>query len=626
MDRVGLKNYLLNHADDKDLLSAAHAWDEAGQFGQFDTFSSIDDMATVNGWGPAEALEAARSAGLDAENYRFNGNGKVEGVSNEQLVAEARDEIDNIVDWLPNAGFEYRQEIDPEIIRIVDEADPFEVVNDVSCESRAVNGGFEIKLSRDGDEASIKLFGIDVDMFESIDLATAVYVVVDNYNAFADDTIATVDEIQKKYHERTGMDISAEETTKLVDACVANMDALTKILDDDEIEALDNFLSIQVCDPSYCDVLEAEMKDNDYIKNALNKMGYNQEIQEALEDVTVDLPAKERIVFDENPYYGDDGVDVAVASLSSRDGISEEEVRESYSESEIFNEALGIMNVDYEMEMGQLEDFFDGKKSSDKDHNPNWGNHILVAGTTQHWDGTSSGVAVYENFAQATDCSANRFGLGNVFADCEIDKVWDENGSLYMTGAHHDGRVTVEMRQLTDTGEKAYSANLDGEYIYLPEDGFAAMGKTYRGGDENQFIADLWGNEEMCAKPRYSEKQFGCPAEEYQLDHGNIKTVISISEVNKNSFAYTQDARYEVRTTTDKQDHVNKRLCSNLIEAHSVCGQIVDIAITQEVDHEEKQQGLDALCDAKSAEAELQDYGSKVIGQPILSAEDQQMR
>lgn len=31
-------------------------------------------------------------------------------------------------------------------------------------------------------------------------------------------------------------------------------------------------------------------------------------------------------------------------------------------------------------------------------------------------------------FDAATDCSPSRFGQGNVFADCEIQKVWDENG------------------------------------------------------------------------------------------------------------------------------------------------------------------------------------------------------
>lgn len=82
----------------------------------------------------------------------------------------------------------------------------------------------------------------------------------------------------------------------------------------------------------------------------------------------------------------------------------------------------------------------------------------------------------------ATDCSPSRFGRGNVFADCEIQKVWDENGTLYLAGAHHDGRVSVEMRQLTDEGERLWG-QLDYE-DYLPIEGLTAMGKHYELGDE----------------------------------------------------------------------------------------------------------------------------------------------
>lgn len=82
--------------------------------------------------------------------------------------------------------------------------------------------------------------------------------------------------------------------------------------------------------------------------------------------------------------------------------------------------------------------------------NPYGGNHIFVAGSVERWDDTIPVITVYKNFAAATDCSPSRFGQGNVFADCEIQKVWDENGTLYLAGAHHDGRVSVEMRQLTD--------------------------------------------------------------------------------------------------------------------------------------------------------------------------------
>lgn len=116
----------------------------------------------------------------------------------------------------------------------------------------------------------------------------------------------------------------------------------------------------------------------------------------------------------------------------------------------------------------------------------------------------------------ATDCSPSRFGRGNVFADCEIQKVWDENGTLYLAGAHHDGRVSVEMRQLTDEGERLWG-QLDYE-DYLPLEGLTAMGKHYELGDEKQFIHDLYNSPELCAAPRYMEQSFGCPSEEYEKE------------------------------------------------------------------------------------------------------------
>lgn len=240
----------------------------------------------------------------------------------------------------------------------------------------------------------------------------------------------------------------------------------------------------------------------------------------------MELKAKERIVFDENPYYGGEGEEMAVEDLMSRDGLTEDAVRESYTDSEIFNHAMEMKNFDYDEEMGQLKDFFDGTHSYNKEHNPNWGNHILVRGSTQtYFGGVRTGISPYKDFDAATDCSPSRFGSSNIFADCEIQKVWDENGTLHLSGAHHDGGVSVEMRQLTDEGEKLYSEwLLDGEELYLPEDGFSAMGKSYRDGDENQFVLDLWESPEMCAAPRYAEKAFGCPTEEYEMQVSGTRT------------------------------------------------------------------------------------------------------
>lgn len=223
---------------------------------------------------------------------------------------------------------------------------------------------------------------------------------------------------------------------------------------------------------------------------------------------------KERIVFDENPYYGDEGEKLAIEDLMSFDGLTEEEVRENYTDTQIFERAMEIKELDYGKEMAALTAFFDGRASLMSDSiNPYGGHHILVRGAAQVYYGTRTGITVYEDFAHATDCSPSRFHLGNVFADCEIQKVWDENGSLFIDGAHHDGRVSVELRQLTDEGERLWGELEYGEY--LPEEGISAMGRTYREGDENQFVHDLWESGGLCAKPRYMEQAYGCKGEEW---------------------------------------------------------------------------------------------------------------
>ena len=148
---------------------------------------------------------------------------------------------------------------------------------------------------------------------------------------------------------------------------------------------------------------------------------------------------KERIVFDEDPYYGDEGEEMAINDLMERDGLTEDEVREDFTDDEIFNHQMEMKDFDYEEEMRALAAFFNGEKSDMSDFvNPYGGNHILVSGSVGRWNGTSTGIAVYKDFDAATDCSPSRFGQGNVFADCEIQKVWDENGTLYLPGDEKD--------------------------------------------------------------------------------------------------------------------------------------------------------------------------------------------
>ena len=96
MNRVGLKDYLLNHADDNDLLDCAKAWDLANQYGQFDTYESVEEAAEVTDWDVAQALNEARRVDQDADFFRLNGYGHLESVSKASLLEDARDNIDDI--------------------------------------------------------------------------------------------------------------------------------------------------------------------------------------------------------------------------------------------------------------------------------------------------------------------------------------------------------------------------------------------------------------------------------------------------------------------------------------------------------------------------------------------------
>ena len=532
MNRVGLKDYLLNHADDNDLLDCAKAWDAANEYGQFDTYGSVEEAAEANDWDVAQALDEARRVDQDAEFFRLNGYGHLEAVSDADLLEYARASIDDIVDWLENANGYELEDISSIIEFMVDAKDPFEIINEVDCSVRKLGNDIEVELSCGQDKATLlfsKLDDIDAD---KIDLANAVYAAVENYHKYADG--CNTEEVQAKFREEHGRGLSAERANQLTASCEKNMDALTQVLVDDEIEALDNFYDVELCSETYCATLANEAHECKYIASALEKMGFDVENDRAIEK-HAELEAKQRVVFDAE--QGDDFGDVSQ----------------------------------------YLGEFFDsGSVNQSGKINDCWGNSILVKGSNGRYDGPRGGITVNENFEDAADTSPNWYGRDNIFADCEIDGIWDENGSLFVTGAHHDGRALVEMRQLTDKGEDLYSGfQMDGGF-YLPEDGFETMWFVYREGDENAFIHDLWDNPEMCSKPRYAEKALGYPVEEYIMEHDGVKTEFQISEVKEDSFAYDQGARFDVKVLTNGHDCGNGRFCTDLDEAHEYCQQFAD--------------------------------------------------
>lgn len=182
---------------------------------------------------------------------------------------------------------------------------------------------------------------------------------------------------------------------------------------------------------------------------------------------------KERIVFDEDLYYGDEGEKMAINDLMERDGLTEGEVREDFTDDEIFNHQMEMKDFDYEEEMRALAAFFNGEKSDMSDFvNPYGGNHILVSGSVGRWNGTSTGIAVYKDFDAATDCSPSRFGQGNVFADCEIQKVWDENGTLYLV----EGDDLAKVNDFLKKSCMEFSGSLPGDE--KDEDSYSLSGEA----------------------------------------------------------------------------------------------------------------------------------------------------
>lgn len=545
MNRVGLKDYLLNHADDNDLLDCAKAYDAANQYGHFDTYDSVEEVAKLCGWDVATALSESRHVEQDADCYRFNGYGHLEAVSNESLLEDARDSIDDIIDWLEGASRYDLEGISSDVELFIDAEDPIEIINAVDCSVRSCGDSIEVDLSRGDKKATLsfsKLNDIDVD---KIDLANAAYATAEGYYRYADG--ASTEGVQAAFFKENGRRLSDARADNLTEACEKNMDALGQVLEDSEIEALTNFYDIEICSETYCATLVNEAHECKYIASALEKMGFDVENGRAIEK-HAEIEPKQRIVFDR---------------------------------------MIGKVGDSYLEVVNQLDNFFDTDRTGQSEFiNDNWGNPILVKGGRDGYGETPCVLTAYEDFIDAMDTSPSDTGGDNIFADCKIDGIWDENGSLILTGALPDGHATIcellgahacaEMRQLTDKGGRLYLDHLTVDGFHLPKDGIEAMGFVYREGDENAFIHDLWDNPEMCSRPRFAEKALDMPVEEYLMHHDGVKTEFQISEVKEDSFAYDQGARFDVKVLTDGHDCGNGRFCADIDEAHEYCQQFAD--------------------------------------------------
>lgn len=113
----------------------------------------------------------------------------------------------------------------------------------------------------------------------------------------------------------------------------------------------------------------------------------------------MDKTPKERIVFDEGVYYGGEGSEISIEDITSREGITVEEVLDSYTEEELFENAMNMMDIDRSEELAGLKAFLDGSDNPLSSYdNPLGGNRIIAQGSIGRWDGTSHGMTVYRDF------------------------------------------------------------------------------------------------------------------------------------------------------------------------------------------------------------------------------------
>ena len=212
----------------------------------------------------------------------------------------------------------------------------------------------------------------------------------------------------------------------------------------------------------------------------------------------------ERPVFDERSFT----IEAAVDEIAETEYMVEEEVRERFSEESLYEYSAKMRDRELEEELRNLIGFFDADKSGVRT-NPNAKNRVLVRGSAHRWDGTSMGITIYPDLKSALDTSPWRHGSDNILADCEIKQIWDVNGALFVRGAHHDGEVVIEVLQLSDKGEAVLDDIDYADGFCIPEEGIEAMGKVHTEGMEDELIADLADDPELCPVPRYMERFYG---------------------------------------------------------------------------------------------------------------------
>lgn len=101
----------------------------------------------------------------------------------------------------------------------------------------------------------------------------------------------------------------------------------------------------------------------------------------------------------------------------------------------LYSEIRENDSLNWEAVQNELEGYFDDKYK------------CIIFGTVGRWNGTFVSGTVFEG-DELMDI------LSKALKDCDYISITDENGHLYVSGTHHDGDVSYEIRILTEKGVK----------------------------------------------------------------------------------------------------------------------------------------------------------------------------
>lgn len=168
-----------------------------------------------------------------------------------------------------------------------------------------------------------------------------------------------------------------------------------------------------------------------------------------------------------------------------------EEIGEEYNPDESHWSLIDeMMETDFQIEIERIGDYLTGRTETDRELNPNWGNTIVAGGAIGTWHGEKTGFSTFGNMDELMH------GPDSPFKDCELFtfSIDDECGELNISSAHHDGSVSVDIRQLTSEGEEVLEQ-------------FEEMGAT------GSFKKGIWDRENLCQPLHFAERVFGIEPE-----------------------------------------------------------------------------------------------------------------